>query len=341
MRHRFTENATEPQKATFSWKSHPWNRTDYGFRTVVPDIVLITRYPTKQGDVKTMRRDKRRQLLEDGFCVFEQVLSPEMLDRLRRVTDELLAAQDPEQLRRARATGSMIPVMGDPILAELIAWPGTLAALAELGYPHPSFSDGWIISKPPRGPRLFWHYDWFTWEDERSYEPEPPQLFAMYYLVNTTIENGCLRVIPGSHRQHNPIHDLLMAPHSRELTEADDMASVEFSTRPDEVSLPVNAGDLVLGDARLLHAAHANQTDERRTLITLWYQPDLASLPERMQAQLSQKTQQPPVSWPQEAIDSVTPLLARYTGTAEPYSRSLYRPRRDLGTLRATTSGSQ
>jgi hypothetical protein len=221
----------------------------------------------------------------------------------------------------------MIPTTSDPFFSELIVWPGALGALASLGFAHPTFSDGWIISKPPHGPRLFWHYDWFAWEDERSYEPEPPQIFLMYYLVDTTVENGCLRLIPGSHTQHNPIHDLLGAPHSRELTEARDMGNASFSTRPDEIDVPVRAGDLLIGDARLLHAAHANETDERRTLITLWYQPNFASLPERMQAQIAQKTQQPPSFWPRDAIDRVMPLLARYSGNVEPYERTFYRPR--------------
>ncbi len=205
--------------------------------------------------------EERRQLLDDGYCVVEGVLSREMLDRLRAATDALLAQQDPERMRRARATGSMIPVVApDPVFADLIAWPGTLVTLEGLGYPRPSFSDGWIISKPPKSPRLFWHYDWFSWEDARSYEPEPMQLFAMFYLVDTHVENGALRVITGSHVRHNPIHDLLGEPHSRELTEARNTDAVEFTTLPDEVSLPVRAGDLVLGDARLLHAAHANES---------------------------------------------------------------------------------
>jgi len=40
---------------------------------------------------------------------------------------------------------------------------------------------------------------------------------------------------------------------------------------PDAVDLPVKAGDLVLNDARLLHAARANNTDRRRTLVLQWH----------------------------------------------------------------------
>ena len=89
------------------------------------------------------------------------------------------------------------------------------------------------------------------------------------------------------------------------------MNAPEFSTRPDEQDVPAKAGDVVIGDARLLHATHANQTDQRRTVITLWFQPDLPALPERMQAQMAAKVQPVPSDWPSEARALVEPLLTR------------------------------
>lgn len=62
--------------------------------------------------------------------------------------------------------------------------------------------------------------------------------------------------------------------------------------------MPVCAGDLVVGDARLLHAAHGNNSTQRRSLITLWYQPNFARLPARVRATLAAKTQALPVDWP-------------------------------------------
>ncbi|MGH3731046.1 MAG: phytanoyl-CoA dioxygenase family protein [Micromonosporaceae bacterium] len=272
-----------------------------------------------------MERDKRERLVTDGFCVFGDVLPPDLLVRLRTATDRLVAAQTAEQVERQRTTGSMINVMSAPALAELIALPAALAALQALGYGGPSFSDGWIISKPGRGPRLFWHYDWFAWEDPASHRLEPLQLALMYYLHDTRPENGCLRVIPGSHVNHNPLHDVLATPR-QELSAGIATNRAEFDDRPDEVDVPIRAGDLLVTDARLLHAGHANRTDERRTLITLWYQPDLAAMPERIQAQMGVKTHQPGPDWPAEAVALVAPLLTRYDGDAEPYPRTLYRP---------------
>ena len=206
-----------------------------------------------------------------------------------------------------------------------VVWRPALNALAALGFPHPTYTDGYVISKPGHSPRLFWHYDWFAWEDLSSYEPRPQQLFLMYYLSDTTRRNGCLRVIPGSHLHHNPLHDSLAAPHSQELGEARHLDDVAFSTRPDEADVSVRAGDLLIGDARLLHAAHENTTDERRSLITLWYQPDFAALSESVQAQMAAKVQSPPDWWPTEVRALVEPLLPCYQGNAAPLGRSLYR----------------
>ena len=48
-----------------------------------------------------------------------------------------------------------------------------------------------------------------------------------------------------------------------------------FSDHADQVDVCVKAGDLVLADARVLHSAYRNQTDERRTLVLAWHRrPD-------------------------------------------------------------------
>ena len=270
--------------------------------------------------------NNRKELFEQGYTRFPNILSCEQVASLQAVCDAVLSRHDQSKFV---AQGSLLPTTEDPTFADLIAEPKALACLESLGFPNPTFSDGYIISKPGGGGRLFWHYDWFEWEDPRSYENPPPQLFLMYYLTDTNREKGCLRVIPGSHLVENPLHRLLAEPHSAQLSSGGDGA--EFSDRQDETDVPVKAGDLLIGDARLLHAAHANLSTERRTLVTLWYQPDLQSLPEPIQAQMAQKTQVIPETWPQPAKDKLSPLLAseRYRGTATPCKRQLWKPKRN------------
>lgn len=271
-------------------------------------------------------RDQREELEDRGFVVFEGLLDASTVAALAAVTDVVVAARGAEHASRQRTTGSMVPVTSDPSYVDLITLPAARGALAALGFPGATFSDGWVISKPARAPRLFWHYDWFAWEDPASYQRTPLQISLMYYLDDTSRDNGCLRVIPGSHHRHNDLHELLSAP--RDALSAGTQADVpEFDDRPDEVDVPVRAGDLLVADARLLHASHANSTDERRRLVTLWYQPTPADLPERIQAQMARKAQQPPAWWPARARDALATALTTYEGDAEPYPRTLYRRR--------------
>ena len=91
------------------------------------------------------------------------------------------------------------------------------------------------------------------------------------YLTDTTRENGCLRVIPGSHRKWHPLHDFLPNAHEEEIQKLKDTTSFIFAEAEGSVDVPTQAGDLVIADARLLHSAWGNQTSERRTLILAWY----------------------------------------------------------------------
>jgi ectoine hydroxylase-related dioxygenase (phytanoyl-CoA dioxygenase family) len=275
--------------------------------------------------------DARRSLIESGYCVVREVLPPTMIRDLRAATDALCDGQTEEHAARFRAQGSMFQLgaVDGGVFARLIAWRPALDVLAAMGFAQPTYTDGYVISKPPKSPRLFWHYDWFAWEDPTAYDAQPQQVFFMYYLSDTTAENGCLRAIPGSHRNHNPLHDLLAEPHSQAVSTDTAQGRAELSRRPDEIDVPVSAGDLLIGDARLLHATHPNDSDQRRTVITLWFQPDYANLPERIKAQMVAKTHAIPDAWPDADREAVRRLNPTYEGDAEPYGRSLYRRRSD------------
>ena len=276
-------------------------------------------------------KSKREQVIEDGYCLFENVLPKELLVQLREDSARMADARLEQDRTENRSTGSMISIMETPLAADLITLPAALAALRELGYDAPRFSSGYIISKPPRSPRLFWHYDWACWDDPGAFDPIPQQLFLMYYLVDTTPHNGCLRVVPGSHLHDNPLHELLAEAHTDELKAAEDLSRVEYSTRPDEVDICVRAGDLVIGDSRILHATHANDSDERRTVITLWYHPDLAALHAGTQGFIGSMSPMAPTDWPQEKQDLLNPMFAHYEGDAEPLPWNRHRPNRRAG----------
>lgn len=268
--------------------------------------------------VKEKEQSTRTQLIEEGFCIIPNVLSAEFVQELREVTDGLIAQMTAEDARVQRSTGSMIPVVKDQRLARLIAHPKALDEIKALGFDDVKFQSGYIISKPPKSPRLFWHFDWGFWDHPMSYDKFPAQLFLMYYLTDTTRENGCLRVIPRSHLEENPLRTELANAHSAQLTEAKDLTRVEFKLRPDEVEVKVKAGDLVVGDSRILHAAHANESGNRRTVITLWFHPNFTELPEGMRAAFVKRCDPLPADWTVESRRLYESVLIRYDGTEAP-----------------------
>ena len=263
---------------------------------------------------------KRAQLLRDGYCLFARILDEPMLRRLREATDRVVESQSEDHLRAHRSQGSLIDVRSDPFLAELVAHEKALAALAELGFDSPRWASGYIISKPPYSPPLYWHQDWWGWNDPESYSDKPQQLFLMYYLVDTHRENGCLRVIPGTHRRRHPLHAQGIIHDDAQKLAAQELTNPVFQTTPDEVDVPVRAGDLVIGDSRIFHAAHANRSNERRTVITLWYYPrfDAMSEPLRAAAMVKWRDHHQRYPWPVEADELIRSLIPRYDGPAKP-----------------------
>ena len=266
--------------------------------------------------------EKRNQLMRDGFCVFENVLEPEMVAKLNAMSEWTIAQEDEEHFEQRRSQGCIIPYwkFPHPAFPELIAHPGALGALAQLGFDDPKVWSGFVISKPPHSPPLYWHQDGVLWEHPISYTDLPQQYFLMYYLVDTSPQNGCLRLIPGSHLRRHSLHDMDRRAHdSDEVGRAKDLSHPAFQKAEGEVDVPVRAGDVVIGDARLLHSAHANQSDQWRTVLTIWYWAIYAELPEAVQAVVAEHVTENAewTAWAEEADPVVRALLPRYSGGVE------------------------
>ena len=144
---------------------------------------------------------------------------------------------------------------------------------------------GYVISKPPHSPGLFWHQDGHLWGHPIGYTEKPQQYFLMYYLVDTNRHNGCLRVLPGSHLKRHALHNLQRVAHQDDgVSRGTEINHPAFSVAEGEIDVPVRAGDLVIGDARMLHATHPNCGNAHRTVITIWYWPAFDDLPPEVKA---------------------------------------------------------
>ena len=238
---------------------------------------------------------KRDELVELGYTVVPQLLDERFIEELRVWSDDVFErlSVDP----RLRYQGSDIGVVterhwktledptvsekrfSDPIVERILDYPDQLEACRRLQLENLTSSEGIILlSKPAFGPPLYWHQDCMFWNSPRAATPWPTKIFLSYYLIDTNRENGCLRVIPGSHRVRIDLHDILPNAHEPEIQAIDDLDDDVFMDRDDAVDLPMAAGDLVIADNRLIHGAWPNQTDQRRTLILAWH--DVLSYPE-------------------------------------------------------------
>lgn len=265
---------------------------------------------------KKLPIDGRHQLEEEGFATIPNVLSAEMLQKARESTTHLIAAQAKGHFATHKSTGSMISVFDDPFFADLVAWPPALKILTDLGIADPKFTSGYVISKPPHSPPLFWHQDWGGWDDSLSYTEPTLQIFLMYYLVDTSPANGCLRVLKGSHRHRHAMHEAVPQAHTEEISKATDPSHPAFQPIPEDKAVPVRAGDLVIGDSRLLHGAYANDSDEWRTVVTLWFHP-YERYSEPLKAYMA-NSMNGTHSWPISAQVKVAKLIPEYTGQAKP-----------------------
>jgi len=113
------------------------------------------------------------------------------------------------------------------------------------------------------------------WHQDKSYWPDAnanPVITVWIPLVDSTHENGCLHLIPGTHRHRVMTHDTEHETGAAFL--ATEPAAVKEASRKRAIlPLPVPAGSAILFNDRLLHMSTPNKSDHVRWSVDLRYQP--------------------------------------------------------------------
>ena len=211
-----------------------------------------------------------------------------------------------EHRERNRSQGSLVLIADYPEFGRLLGHPALSKIFDELEFRDPKFSSGYIISKPPKSPALFWHQDWWGWNEPSSFTDQMAQVFVMIYLQDTTPQNGCLRFIQGS---HGKLHDLhYINAHTESLSRVENPRDRLFESLPDQAAIPVNSGDVIVGDARLIPGAFPNEQSADRTLITLWFHLNYNALTPALQSRISEIFLRNGVDTDPSALDKMTSL---------------------------------
>ncbi len=109
----------------------------------------------------------------------------------------------------------------------------------------------------------------FTWHQDLGYWPTgtPDTLTATCSLAldSADDENGCLKVVPGSHRKGLRPHRPLMTSRNESH-----ILSVELTDDDPIIELPVERGDITVHDEMIVHGSGVNNSKDRwrRTYIT-------------------------------------------------------------------------
>lgn len=197
-----------------------------------------------------MQQAQKTKFIDDGYLILKDLIDTEHLKRIKRHLDPINSQRkDPKNFGNSGGFIQLDPSNND--IRDLLVYGKTLEALNFLGGNDIKLHSFYASIKQPNSTELPWHSDIFYPYDRKS----TPEVFVIYYLEDTNQHNGCLRVIPGSH---------LWSKEDREKCEG-------TGIRDGELSLQTKVGDVFIGDRRLLHATHPNDTKDPRSCITISY----------------------------------------------------------------------
>ncbi|HOY22044.1 MAG TPA: phytanoyl-CoA dioxygenase family protein [Cellvibrio sp.] len=116
-----------------------------------------------------------------------------------------------------------------------------------------------LMQKEPHvGGAWEWHQDYGYWYKNGFLYPDQ-MLSVMVALTEATVENGCLQVIPGSHKLGRVEHAF-----SGEQNGADMRFVDEILKTKDVVYMTLKPGDVLFFHSNLLHRSDSNNSDMAR-----------------------------------------------------------------------------
>ncbi len=192
---------------------------------------------------------------QHGFVFPYDVMSE---DEASAIRTDLEAAEADLADRRAELT--LLRAYPDRLLPSfdaLIRHPRLIEAASQLLGPDLMVWSGGLFLKEANSPSyVSWHQDLTYWGLDHAEE-----VTAWVALSPSTIESGCMRFVPGSHKQRLMPHVDSFAEHNL-LTRGQEIAvDVDESEAVDVILQP---GQASLHHGYLFHASGPNRTDYRR-----------------------------------------------------------------------------
>lgn len=238
---------------------------------------------------KVVSEEQVRFFVDQGYLIVEGLITPAELEELKRDIAFIARGGYPNPtLKPLPATMSDAEVLRNilcihqphyisPVMLKYVQHPKISGVLSQVTAAHLPYWDGsvkcmqsMLFVKPPQFQGQAWH------QDEIYIPTRDRSLIGAWIAIDdATVENGCLFVIPGSHRTgylfpqrpHNNPDEFDFAPESYGFDESE------------EVPVEVKAGTVVFFNGYLLHRSRKNRSQGYRRVLVNHYMNAWSLLP--------------------------------------------------------------
>jgi non-heme Fe2+,alpha-ketoglutarate-dependent halogenase len=221
-------------------------------------------HPSTTEHTAALTREQIAAFNRDGYLAGIRIFDEQEIRGIRHYFDQLLektlaAGGDSYSISTAHLRyGRVYDILTHPRIVALIK--------DLLGENVIAWGSHFFCKMPGDGKRVSWHQD-------SSYWPLTPSMAVTAWLAidDASVENACMRYIPGSHHHGHLTYALSENDEANVLNQT--VAGAEKFGRPVDVEL--KAGEISIHSDLLLHGSEANQSNKRRCGLTLRYCPTI------------------------------------------------------------------
>jgi non-heme Fe2+,alpha-ketoglutarate-dependent halogenase len=219
-------------------------------------------HPSTTENPKTLSIEQVAAFNRNGYLSGIRIFDDGEMAEIRRYFDELLA-------KTLAAGGDSYSISTAHLrygrVYDILTHPRIVMRIKDLlGENVVAWGSHFFCKMPGDGKRVSWHQD-------SSYWPLTPSMAVTAWLAidDATVENACMRYIPGTHHMGHLTYTLSEGDEANVLNQT--VPGAETFGEP--VNVELKAGEISIHSDLLLHGSEANQSSKRRCGLTLRYCP--------------------------------------------------------------------